>query len=86
MHGESLGDFLILLEPWTVANSVDTSVAVVQVMVACEPSPCVDARFSMAFWVCSFSYSVTPEQTLLRQAGRSDASSSQALWSKPQRF
>ena len=31
MQGESLGDFLILLEPWTVANSVDTGVAVVQV-------------------------------------------------------
>ena len=43
-------------------------------------------RFSMAFWIRSFSYSVTPERTLLRQAGRSDASSSQALWSKPQRF
>ena len=40
----------------------------------------------MAFWIRSFSYSVTPERTLLRQAGRSDASSSQALWSKPQRF
>ena len=30
MHGESLGDFLILLEPWTVVNSVDTGVAVVR--------------------------------------------------------
>ena len=40
MHGESLGDFLILLELWTIANSVGTGVAVVQVMVACEPSPC----------------------------------------------
>ena len=28
MHGESLGDFLILFEPWTVVNSVDTGVAV----------------------------------------------------------
>ena len=35
-------------------------------------------RFWMAFWIRSFSYSVTPE--------RSDASSSQALWSMPQRF
>ena len=43
-------------------------------------------RFWMAFWIRSFSYSVTPERTLLRQAGRSDASSSQALWSMPQHF
>ena len=40
MHGESLGDFLILLELWTIANSVDTDVPVFQEMVACEPSLC----------------------------------------------
>ena len=49
-----------------VANSVDMGVAVVQVMVACKPSPCI-----VAFWIRSVSYSVTPEQTLLRHAGRS---------------
>ena len=37
--------------------------------------------FWIAFWIRSFSYSVTREWTLLRQAGRSDASTSQALWS-----
>ena len=87
MHGESLGDFLILFEPWTDVSSVDTGAAVVQVMVAFEPSPYVDAASPWHFgYAPQVSYSVTPERTLLRQAGRSDASSSQALWSKPQRF
>ena len=40
----------------------------------------------MAFWIRFFTNSVTPERTLLHQAGLSDASSSQALWSMPQRF
>ena len=39
MHGEFLGDFLIQLELFTVANN--TGVAVVQVMVACMPSLCI---------------------------------------------
>ena len=54
MHGESLGDFLILFEPWTVVNSVDTGVAVVQVMVACEPSPYVDAASPWHFGYAPF--------------------------------
>ena len=54
MHCESLDDFLILLELWIVGNSVDTGVAVVQVMVACEPSPCVVAASEWHFGYAPF--------------------------------
>ena len=87
MHCESLDDFLILFELWIVGSSVDTGVAVVQVMVACKPSLCVVAASEWYFGCAPFHIPWRQSRLCCATgARRSDASSSQALWSIPQRF